>query len=218
MTKTLGKTTLVSRIVDHLRSQTAASKRPVLFFYFKHHEETKKSMDGMLRAILVQLLHQDNVLVEHFYQKCFSNSTSGTMTLSALKELALESLKSQKYCLIILDGLDECGDGLNARHEESKGIIEWFKESVIPKSHSEGGHIRLLLAGQRDGVLDQHLRAYPVIKLDAADAHLHDIRDYAVSRASEIRRRFSLSYENQTEIINRVTATSKGEYGILLNV
>ena len=218
MTKKLGKTILVSRIIDHLKSQTAASKTPLLFFYFKHHEETKKSMDGMLRALLVQLLYQDDTLIEYFYQKCCSTSTSELMTLSTLKELAQESLKSQHRCLIVLDGLDECGDGQNTRHEESKGIIEWFGNSVIPTSHSEGGCIRLFLAGQRDGVLDQHLSTYPGIKLDTTNAHLRDIQDYAVSRTSEIRERFSLNHDNQAEIIKRVTAASKGEYGILPHV
>lgn len=175
-------------------------------------------MDGMLRALLVQLLYQDDTLIEYFYQKCCSTSTSELMTLSALKELAQESLKSQHRCLIVLDGLDECGDGQNTRHEESKGIIEWFGNSVIPTSYSEGGCIRLFLAGQRDGVLDQHLSTYPGIKLDTTNAHLRDIQDYAVSRTSEIRERFSLNHDNQAEIIKRVTAASKGEYGILPHV
>ena len=215
MTKKLGKTTLVSRIVDHLRSQAAASKIPLLFFYFKQHEETKKSMDGMLRAILVQLLYQDDTLIEYFYQKCCSTSMPELTPLPALKELAQEILKSQHHCLIVLDGLDECGGKQNTRHEESKDIIEWFKNSVIPTSHSEGGCIRLFLAGQRDGVLDQHLSVYPDIKLDTIDAHHRDIKDYAVSRTSEIRERFSLSHDNQDEIKKRVTAASKGECGIL---
>src|SRR6266568_978066 len=77
--KELGKTILVSRIIDNLRSQTTASKTPLLFFYFKHHEETKKSMNGMLRALLVQLLYQDDTLIEYFYQKCCSTSTSQLM-------------------------------------------------------------------------------------------------------------------------------------------
>lgn len=204
MTTKLGKTTLVSRIVDHLRAQNAASKIPLLFFYFKQHEETKNSMDGMLRAILVQLLYQDDTLIEFFYQKCCSTSTSEFTTFSALKELAQESLKSQNHCMIVLDGLDECGDG--------HGIIKWFQDSVIPKSHSEGGCIRLLLAGQRDGVLDRHLSACPGIKLDATDAHFCDIEVYAESRTFEIRERFSLSRDNQAEIIKRVSAASKGEY------
>ncbi|RYP69278.1 hypothetical protein DL770_008288 [Monosporascus sp. CRB-9-2] len=133
-------------------------------------------------------------------------------TLSVLKELAQESLKSQHRCLIVLDGLDECVDGQNTSHEGLKGIIEWFQNSVIPNSRSEGGCIQLLLAGQRDGVLDQHLSASPGIKLDTIDAHLRDIWDYAVSRASEVRERFSLSHDMQAQIISKVTAASKGMF------
>ncbi|RYP51599.1 hypothetical protein DL768_003106 [Monosporascus sp. mg162] len=207
-----GKTTLVSRVVDHLRSEATTTKTPLLFFYFKHHEETKNSMGGMLRALLVQLLYQDDTLIEYFYQKCCSTITSELRTLSVLKELAQESLKSQHHCLIVLDGLDECVSGQNTRHEGLKGIIDWFQNSVIPDSRSEGGCIQLLLAGQRDGVLDQHLSALPGIKLDTIDAHLRDIWDYAVSRVSEIRERFPLSHDMQAQITSKVTAASKGMF------
>ncbi|KAH8693390.1 hypothetical protein GQ44DRAFT_595961, partial [Phaeosphaeriaceae sp. PMI808] len=203
-----GKTTLVSRIIAHLRSQRKASTTPLLFFYFKHHEETKRSMDGMLRAILVQLLYQDDTLVEYFYQKCCSTSTSELV--ANLKELAVKSLKSQHRCLIVLDGLDECGGDQDIEHKESGGIIEWFKNAIIPTSHSEGRCIQLLLAGQRDGVLNQHLSAYPGINLDTTNAHICDIRGYAESRTSEIGERFSLSHDSQAEIIERVIAASKG--------
>ncbi|OCL02208.1 hypothetical protein AOQ84DRAFT_349486, partial [Glonium stellatum] len=211
-----GKTILVSRIIDDLRSRIAASKAPLLFFYFKHKEETKNSMAGMLRAILVQLLYQDDTLIEHFYQKCCSISPSELRTLSVLKGLAQESLKSQRCCLIVLDGLDECRDGQDTRHEESEDVIEWFQNSVIPSSYSEGGHIRLLLAGQRDGSLDQRLSTYPAIKLDTADAHLRNIQDYAKSRASDIRKRFFLTSSNEAKIIMKVTTASKGEYRMFL--
>jgi hypothetical protein len=212
MTKTLGKTTLVSRIVEHLKSRAGTSKIPLLFFYFKQHEENKRSMNGMLRAILVQLLYQDDTLIEYFYQKCCSTSAPELVTLSVLQELAQESLKSQHRCLIVLDGLDECGNGQGVRHKSSKEIIEWFKNIVIPTSLSEGSYIRLLLAGQRDGILDHHLSVYPDIKLDTIDAHLRDINDYAVSRTSDIRERFSLSHDEQHEMKKRVIAASKGEF------
>lgn len=114
MTEILGKTTLVSRAVEHLKSHPGTSPIPLLFFYFKQHEEKKRSINGMLRAILVQLLYQDDTLVEYFYMKCCSASTSELTTLSVLKELAQESLKSQHRCLIVLDGLDECENAQGA--------------------------------------------------------------------------------------------------------
>lgn len=214
MTKKLGKTTLVSRIIAYLRSQRKASTTPLLFFYFKHHEETKRSMDGMLRAILVQLLYQDDTLVEYFYRKCCSTSTSELVT--NLEELAVKSLKSQRRCLIVLDGLDECGGDQDIEHKESGVIIKWFKNAIIPTSHSEGRCIQLFLAGQRDGVLNQHLSAYPSINLDTTNAHIRDIRGYVESRTSEIGERFSLSHDSQTEIMEKVIAASKGS--ILLQV
>lgn len=82
---------------------------------------------------------------------------------------------------------------------------------MIPTCLCEGSYIRLLLAGQRDGILDRHLSVCPDIKLDTIGAHLQDIEEYAGSRTSDLRERFSLSYENQDQIKTRLVATSKGE-------
>lgn len=211
MTNELGKTILVSRIIDHLRFR--AAKSPLLFFYFKHRDEVKRSIAGMLRAFLVQLLYQDDTLIDRIYQSCCSTGTSELRSPSVLKSLTQECLKTQRQCLIVLDGLDECGDGQNARQEEANDIIQWFQNSLMPNCNSEGCCIRLLLVGQRDGVIDQCLSTYPSIKLDTIGAHARDIHEYAVSRSSEIRKRFSLSYDIQSEIVNKVTKASKGECG-----
>lgn len=198
---------MVSRIIDHLVSEAAS---PVLFFYFRHGDETKTSMTGLLRALLVQLLYQDDSLTEHFHQKCSFISPPELCSLPKLQDLMLETLKSQRSCFIVLDGLDECGQDKPRSKEISEAIIDWF-EHVIQKCRAEGGHLRLLLSGQRDGILDQRLSEVPAIGLDTTNSHKQDIRRFAEEKALEIRQRFSVSMESQASIVSKVTDASDGE-------
>ena len=166
----------------------------------------------MLRALIVQLLYQDDSLLEYLHQKCSSMSKSELTTLPVLQELTGECLMNQDKGWVVLDGLDECGSTQDADNKESWRIIEWFQNSVLPVSCPRKNGIRLLLAGQRDGYLDQQLFAHPSINLDATNAHIRDIQDYSKSRAAEIRERFSLNSSEEAEIIGKVTRTSKGNF------
>ncbi|KAH0537126.1 hypothetical protein FGG08_006059 [Glutinoglossum americanum] len=207
-----GKTTLVSRIIDYIRSRKTTLKKSIVFFYFKHRDDAKRSMGAMLRALMVQLLYQDDGLLEYLHQKCSSMSKSELTTLSVLQELTRECFMSQDKAWVVLDGLDECGDKQGADNKESWRVIEWFQNSVLPVSYSQGSRIRLLLAGQRDGYLDQQLSVHPGINLDATDAHVCDIQDYSKSRAAEIRERFSLDSSDEAKIIGKITGSSKGMF------
>lgn len=172
----------------------------------------------MLRALMVQLIYQDDTLLEYLHQKCSSMSKSELSTLPILQELAKECFMSQGNIWVVLDGLDECGAGQDAENKESRRIIKWFQNSVMPVSSSLGSHIRLLLAGQRDGYLDQQLSSHPGINLDTIKAHIHDIQDYSRSRAAEIRGRFFLDSSDEAEIIKKVTEASKGNFGSTRNL
>lgn len=198
---------MVSRIIDHLRSEGTAL---VLFFYFRHGEESKTSMTGLLRALLVQLLYLDGNLTEFFHQKCSPISNSELCSLPSLRHILLQALRSQKACYIVLDGLDECEQERKKLKTTSEEIIDWFMDSVVPVCHGEGGTLHLLFSGQRDGILDRRLSAVPSIGLDNTTFHTQDIRRYAEARATEIRQRFSIKKEKQASIVSKVTDGSNG--------
>ncbi|KAH8880581.1 hypothetical protein GQ53DRAFT_669656, partial [Thozetella sp. PMI_491] len=204
-----GKSIMVSRIIDHLVAETAS---PVLFFYFRYGNDTKTSMAGLLRALLVQLLYQDDSLTEWFHQKFASISQSDLCSLARLQDLFIEAAKSQKSFFVILDGLDECEQDDPKSKGVSKAIIDWLDEQVIPACRAEGGYLRLLLSGQRDGILDRRLSEVPAIGLDTTYSHKEDIRRFAKERALEIGRRFSLSIEKQTSIVNKVADAADGMF------
>ena len=67
-------------------------------------------MVAMLRAIIVQLLYQDDTVLEFLHQKCASMSNTELMRLPFLQDLTKGCLTMQRRVWIILDGLDEAED------------------------------------------------------------------------------------------------------------
>ncbi|GAW14444.1 hypothetical protein ANO14919_038470 [Xylariales sp. No.14919] len=204
-----GKTLIASTIINKLRADAGPCHRTCLFFYFKHSSDTKRSMASMLRALLTQLMHQDNTLIPEFHEKCSAFSNAEARQLHNLKTWTVELLRSQNACAIVLDGLDECYKHGNS---DSKKILEWFLSSVMPDCQKEGATIRLLVLGQRDGDLDPFLMDFPSIQLDRESSHSNDLRLFTQKRASEIGQRFGLDLEEQQGIVRRVTDTAKGMF------
>lgn len=85
-----------------------------------------------------------------------------------------------------------------SKSRETPGaIIDWFEHVLIPACQAEGANVRLLLSGQRDGVLDQKLMAARSIGLDDLESHRSDIQRFIKETASKIRRRFLTSKESE---------------------
>jgi hypothetical protein len=204
-----GKTTLVSRIIDHMRFQQPLLNGPVAFFYFKHREASKTSMAAMLRAIIVQLLYQDDTVLEFLHQKCASMSNTELLRLPFLQDLTKGCLSMQRRVWIILDGLDEAEDQHGGNHEAST-VIKWFQKSIMLGSLFRENQVRLLVAGQRDGHIDRLLSLCSEIRLEQMNSHADDIENYSRLRAASIRDRFSLEPAEEKNIIKMVTDTSKG--------
>ncbi|KAJ8129490.1 hypothetical protein O1611_g4141 [Lasiodiplodia mahajangana] len=202
-----GKTLLASRIISHLRSLPGIT---CLFFYFKQSDDTKTSMNYMLRALLIQLITRDAGIAPELYQKCCVVSDSEARQLPSLKAWMTDLLKSQRSCMIILDGLDECNH--KSAGDEAQRILDWLTMTVIPDAEKEGSQIHLLALGQRDGIVDAALSKYPSIRLDDMGAHLDDIHLFTRSRASEIGERFGLESAEELTIIEKVTMTAKGMF------
>ncbi|KAK6526015.1 hypothetical protein TWF281_011056 [Arthrobotrys megalospora] len=202
-----GKTTLMSRIVDYLSTWGCSNDCTVLFFYFKDASEVGRSRNGMFRALLQQLLDQDDTLLEYLYQKCVGLTNSEAVYEPFLEELVKYCFASRGKIRIVLDALDECEQ---ADELGTHPVITWFQEvlSTTPLSF----HIRFLVSGQRDGCIDSLLSNYPGIDLDKAQSHSDDIRNYASLRASSIKARFKLDSNDEADIIRNVTECSDGMF------
>jgi len=181
----------------------------------------KRTLTGLLLALLSQLIHQDDVLLEQTYQRCLAVNQQKIRSSDIICDIASVALKSQRLCFVILDGLDECIADLSANQaEEQERIIEWF-DGLTTDPDSENSHIcessiRLFISGQRNGVLEERLNSHPSIQLETTTAHTKDIESYAKRRSADIRKKFRISTAIEEDLVNRVTSGAKGEHPIVL--
>lgn len=171
-------------------------------------------MAHMLRALIVQLLTQDPILLDESFRNYGSVSNAEVRNLTNLKSWAKMLLHGQKECNIILDGLDECSDEklVNGRSvKESTQILDWLLKEIMPTSSAHGSIVRVLATGQRDGILDKKLLEYPNFKLDTAAHHLEDICANTSDLALDLQTRFGLEDSGRLRIAKQVAGASKGK-------
>ncbi|KAI8652052.1 hypothetical protein NCS56_01422000 [Fusarium sp. Ph1] len=204
-----GKTTLVSRIINFLQSRKDRLNGPVLYFYFKSRQEDKRSMSGMLRALLNQLIHQDDSAADCVRQRWFSPSESDLTSLPVLKELVEDCLATPRGGTIVLDGLDECQDERNTCQEPRK-IIDWIHKQLISEARSRAYPIRILVSSQHVDFLEKELIEHPCIRLDQDARHLRNIQAYVKSEAVRIQERFSFTDCKRDSIVGKVSDSSNG--------
>ncbi|KAH8592598.1 hypothetical protein B0O99DRAFT_716361, partial [Bisporella sp. PMI_857] len=217
-----GKTILTSRVVEHLKQLKSDNSArghdfSVLYFYFNHMQPDKRTLTGLLLALLSQLIHQDDVLLEQTYQRCLAVNQYKIHSSNIIRDLASLALKSQRMCFVILDGLDECvGDPSANLAEEQERVTYWFDDLTInpdsEESHVCESHIRLFISGQRNGVLEERLKSCPSIQLETVAAHTTDIESYTKRRCAEIRKKFRVHTDVERDLVNRITFSAKGMF------
>ena len=218
----LGKTIATSRVVQHLQQLRASGGNTnvggfvLLYFFFKHHQHDKRTFVAMLLSFLSQTLFQDEVLLDLIHKRCTLADQQKIRSESLLRELAKLVLQAQRRCFIVVDALDECDGDQLGKPEDAQGIVIDWLESL--REHQNGSKpsdrcIRLLISGQRNGVLDQRLKHWPAIRLDSSSSHMNDIKMYCEAKRLQIRQEFDAleDIENiSLDIIRRVTSRAKG--------
>ncbi|KAK3996549.1 hypothetical protein QBC44DRAFT_317159 [Cladorrhinum sp. PSN332] len=205
-----GKTTLVSAIIERLLAEKSSNHRgqsAVAYFYFKDGQEDKNTFNAMLRALLEQLIGQDQAASIYFHELVSSTSGVNLRATKTLQDFVMKSVQGYQASYLVLDGLDECANG------EASKIIDCFLSLVSPQPQSTdaGTKLRVILAGQRDGVLDTRLASHPSISLDHA-GHLNDIRFYTEAFGEKIQAKFKLSADMKQEIVSLVLTEADGMF------
>lgn len=216
----LGKTTLVSRVIERVRSEKDILGGSLAYFYFKHSRAgvvNKSAMEHMLRAFLDQLLEQDDGLLEHIQKSCDSVHRPDDFREPLLKSLVQDCVVLQHRCWIVVDCLDECDSGRHIDECESSLVLSWFLDEIL-RTYKAGNlsSVRLLVAGQSDGDIDKQLIGQPTINLDSAKSHLCDLKTYVTAMAAKIRDQFEIPDSRANEITEKVTLTANGTFEILI--
>lgn len=146
----------------------------------------------MLRSFIEQLLQQDDAIVDDLHEAVLPASPSDLNSVSWLEEVATRIIQAQNRCYIIVDGVDECA------LDQRKSILKWLK-IILSESKAFKVTVKILVSGQRDGVIDAMLQdcAY-IIRLDDQTSHFRDIENFSSSALTQIKDQFpDLEYEEE---------------------
>ena len=170
----------------------------------------------MLLSLLSQTLFQDEVLLDLIYQRCILADQQKIRSVSLLRELVELVLQTQSRCFVVVDALDECAGDQAVKPEDAQGqVIDWLESLRKHEASSEPSDrcIRLLISGQRNGLLDERLKHWPAIQLDSSLSHMNDIKTYCEVESLRIQEEFDIveDIENiRLDIIRRVNSRAKG--------
>lgn len=196
-------------------------KFSVLYFFFKHGDKDKRTFSAMLQFLISQLVHQDDVVLDLVYQRLIQVDQQKIRSVSFLRELGELVLRTQSLCFVVVDGLDECvEDEATDREDAQREVIDWLEGFIttsnpgstleVDDPQPDERCIRVLISGQRNGVLDARLKHWPAIQIDSSPAHSSDIEAYATAMSLQIQRKFRVDEAERLTILDRVNTRAKG--------
>lgn len=174
------------------------------YFYFKHRQPGKDTHNSLLRAIMDQIVARDPILCDHLFDKLGSIDDVNLRSTKTLESLIAANLGDYRTSFIVLDGLDEGAPG------EAAKSVNWLLSLVNGGPLDKDNSIRVLFCGQRDGILHTLLSTQPSISLEGISDHTTDIRLYCTQICVQIRKKFGISSEIESNIISRVSKHANG--------
>lgn len=152
-----------------------------------------------------QIVTRDPSLSDHLFDELASMNGVNLRSTKKLESLVRTGFEHFRTCLILIDGLDEAAPG------EADKTLKWLLPVAEGSVKSYGTSIRLLISGQRDGILDKELSRQPFIALETVPDHELDIDNYCAQATARIRSKFCISSEMESNIVSQVTLQANGK-------
>lgn len=141
--------------------------------------------------IIAQLIEKDDTLLDYFRKKIQPVHSSQFHDTVWLKGIIQDALSTQSECYMVIDGLDEC------EPDQQRIALDWLIGVAMHDFELTEIRIKLLISGQRNGILDQRLSASDTtldvtgLRLDGQTSHVQDIAMFASRQIARIRSKFS---------------------------
>lgn len=148
------------------------------YFYFKHDSEDRKTFTHALRALIAQLIPQeeDEVLIDHAFKTL---SRVYKPPKEDLMSLAFTAIRAKRLSFVALDGLDECTSDSLDPLDNQEAVIDWLRD-LITKPGESPFTIRVLISGRREG-FEETISSFPNVTricVESSPAHRLSIRQY----------------------------------------
>lgn len=117
-----GKTVLSSTIVENVEVRNRTTRTAIVYFFFSFSDESKQTLDYMLRSLISQLAGWDKSTYAHLL-KLFGTSRNGHVQPQTimLEETFNQMASEPQDVIVVLDALDESKD----RHD----LLRWITSS-----------------------------------------------------------------------------------------
>ncbi|KAF1960072.1 hypothetical protein CC80DRAFT_438555, partial [Byssothecium circinans] len=211
-----GKSTLLKHLVDHpdtpdIIQQCIGGKQKyitVSYFFWVNGTPLQRSQEGLLRALLYEILSRCPALVEHTLPETweemktvtargrFPQYTKQADLLAAFKRLAKLPIMDTQFCFFI-DGLDEYGGD---------------QVSNIPQTNLRAANIKLCVASRPWNVFEEAFGAQLDCKLYLQDLNKPDIFRYTTDELQPVFDRRHIPDASSDVIIEEVVEKSQGVF------
>ncbi|KAH9204090.1 hypothetical protein DL95DRAFT_418527 [Leptodontidium sp. 2 PMI_412] len=181
---------------------------PVAFCYCKHKDPDKSTFVSILKALLSQLVIQQEQLLPFYSEQ---EKSSGEITLHSAKlskKLLRCILQNMPSAYLIIDGLDECDQN------ERRLTLEFFNDLINLCDNTKAGKIRLLIASRDEPDIRKSLSLATLVRIGDRDT-FQDIKSYIIHRAELVEqkfRQFGLSKRDREYIEQYVLDKSDGMF------
>lgn len=183
-----------------------------IYFYCSYQDEQRKKFLYVARALIAQLLLQNDTLLPYLHEQCLASGQASLVSLQLCDDILRTCLTTMGSVYIIIDGIDECD------FPERKAILSFVTSLVAnTANNATPGKLRALFVSQDENDIKKLLRSCTVLRL--TDEHNRsDIEAYASKRSEEIQDKFQLSDERRHYIVKVVRDGSDGESNTHKNI
>ncbi|KAF7918225.1 uncharacterized protein EAE98_009837 [Botrytis deweyae] len=198
-----GKTILTSVIIGECMKNSSSS---TIFFYCKYDDKQRDTFLAVARAMLSQLLKQNEILLPYLYSECINSHSVSLVShemCTKLLEVCFETVSKSERTYLIIDGLDEC-EPLQRRILLST-LVSIVQKTLYP------GMLRLLIVSQNEPDIKRQLRQCSDLRLSSS-CNRCDIEVYSRVWAEKIQQKFVVSDDTKTHIIKAVSEGADGMF------
>ena len=174
----------------------------VIYFYCNYQDDQRNTFLAVARALLAQLLNQNQDLLPYLHGECISSGQVSLVSSQLCVELLETCLNTMGTTHIIIDGIDECD------FKERKSMLSFFASLI--EDDETPGRLRGLFVSQDENDIRKLLRAASILRL-TGDHNNSDIESYATKWSLQIQQNFGLSKVTQEYIISVVCSGAEGE-------
>lgn len=196
----IGKTFLFSSFIDYIKKTYVDA--PVVFFYCKDRDPLKKTLDGVARSLIQQLLQFNPVSLDFLYEVAVTSGEKHPSSFETYKNILKHIASTHDQLYIGIDGLDEC-------EQEDQQLILLLLRHILDES-TPNANIKIFLASRWMKEIEDSLRS--VFRFKIRGQHIRqDIRDYVHIRTRCLGEKFGLNLERQKSISTEICHRSEGE-------